>query len=176
MADAGDPPWLKKRQRAEARRQSRSVPMPFYRAGGCRWCRGPLTGRRTSWHPDCLEQYYLHTALWAQRPYVASRDGNQCALCNSSPIRCLKGSETAQMVTEPDGQKGWIHYHGVSFPSALEVDHIVPIWALSVLPRGDRIAYFGPSNLRLLCPPCHKAKTKREAAVRSAHRKRNKGA
>lgn len=167
------PAWLAKIQRAEARKRSRSVPMPLYRAGGCRWCRGPLTGRRTSWHPECFDQYTLHTALWAQRRHVEERDGNHCAICRSSPIRCLKGSPTTQLVTEPDGQRGYIHYHGVSFPSALQVDHITPLWALSVLPRADRIPFFGPSNLRLLCPDCHKAKTKREAQIRATHRKSN---
>lgn len=172
MAHAGDPPWLVKMRRDRARREARTVPMPRLRKGRCRWCTEPLSGRRTSWHAACQEQFYLHTALWAQRSYVEARDGRACALCGADPIRCLKGVPTSQMVRLPDGSTGWIRYHAVSFPSALELDHEVPIWALSVLPRRDRVAFFGPSNLRLLCPACHKAKTKREAAVRSALRRR----
>lgn len=176
MADAGDPPWLVKMRRDRARREARTVPMPRLRKGRCRWCAEPLSGRRTSWHAECLEQFYLHTEQRVQRAHLEARDGRCCALCGADPIRCLKGDPTAQLVINEDGTTGYIHYHRVSFPSALQVDHEVPIWALSVLPRRDRVAFFGPSNLRLLCPACHKAKTKREAAVRSAHRKRNKGA
>lgn len=176
MADAGDPPWVVKMRRDKARREARTVPMPILRKGRCRWCTEPLSGRRTSWHAECLEQFYLHTEQRVQRAHLEARNGRSCALCGADPIRCLKGPPTAEMVRLPDRSIGWIHYESVSFPSALQVDHEVPIWALSVLPRRDRVAFFGPSNLRLLCPACHKAKTKREAALRSAHRKRNNGA
>lgn len=55
--------------------------------------------------------------------------------------------------------------------SALEVDHIVPLWKVADLPGDERRPYFGPRNLRLRCPPCHKAKTKREAAERAQARR-----
>lgn len=167
---------ISKWEKARAARMKRTVPMPLVKKGCCRWCCGRLSGRRTSWHPECLEQYYLHTALWAQRPYVEDRDGKRCHQCGSSPIRCLNGGSCAEMVISQDGSVGWIHYEAVSFPSALQLDHEVPIWALSVLPRADRIPFFGPSNLRLLCPACHKAKTKREAAIRSSQRRRSTNA
>ena len=54
---------------------------------------------------------------------------------------------------------------------ALEVDHRVPLWEVAHLPRDERRPYFGPDNLWLLCPRCHKAKTKREAAERAAQRR-----
>lgn len=53
---------------------------------------------------------------------------------------------------------------------ALEVDHRVPLWKVANLPDDERRAYFGPPNLWLLCPACHKAKTKREATERSTVR------
>jgi hypothetical protein len=55
--------------------------------------------------------------------------------------------------------------------SALEVDHKVPLWQVADLPPDERRVYFGPTNLWLLCPACHKAKTKREAAERAALRR-----
>jgi len=54
---------------------------------------------------------------------------------------------------------------------ALEVDHRVPLWEVADLPDDERRWYFGPGNLWLLCPRCHKLKTKREAA-RRAHERR----
>lgn len=50
---------------------------------------------------------------------------------------------------------------------ALEVDHRIPLWEVAHLPDDERRWYFGPGNLWLLCPPCHKAKTRREAARRA---------
>lgn len=54
---------------------------------------------------------------------------------------------------------------------ALEVDHKVALWTVAHLPDDERRWYFGPGNLWLLCPRCHKAKTKREAAERAAQRR-----
>lgn len=54
---------------------------------------------------------------------------------------------------------------------ALEVDHRVPLWEVADLSDDERRWYFGPGNLWLLCPKCHKAKTRREAA-RRAHERR----
>jgi hypothetical protein len=50
---------------------------------------------------------------------------------------------------------------------ALEVDHRIALWEVAHLPDDERRWYFGPGNLWLLCPPCHKAKTRREAAKRA---------
>lgn len=55
--------------------------------------------------------------------------------------------------------------------SALEVDHRVALWTVANLPDEERRWYFGPGNLWLLCPPCHKAKTRREAAERAAFKR-----
>lgn len=54
---------------------------------------------------------------------------------------------------------------------ALEVDHRTALWEVAHLPPDERRWYFGPENLWLLCPACHKAKTKREAADRAAQRR-----
>lgn len=54
---------------------------------------------------------------------------------------------------------------------ALEVDHRIPLWEVADLPDDERRWYFGPGNLWLLCPPCHKLKTKREAARRAYERR-----
>lgn len=53
---------------------------------------------------------------------------------------------------------------------ALEVDHRRPLWSLTDDERDD-LDWWLLGNLQLLCPDCHKAKTKREAADRAALRR-----
>lgn len=59
--------------------------------------------------------------------------------------------------------------------SALEVDHEIPLWKVEHLPPETRRRYFGPENLRLRCPDCHKVKTAREAAERAVARRLARG-
>lgn len=55
-----------------------------------------------------------------------------------------------------------------------EVDHIKPLWSLEPHERRE-LKWWLPFNLQLLCDECHKAKTKREAAVRAALRRGQAG-
>lgn len=166
------------------RMQSRRVPLPPVRpmAGQCRWCTLPTTGRRTSWHAECRHQFLLHSDSFAQRRYLVERDGNRCACCGEARTQAVRGWH------RPDAVAGWRwviaygctedgrrhEFSAVSFPVDVEVEHQVPLWAARVLPRLDRVSLYGPSNLRLLCSRCHKAKTKHEARLRSLHRARNR--
>jgi len=49
-----------------------------------------------------------------------------------------------------------------------EVDHRTPLWKIRDLPECERIQYYGPDNIWLLCSKCHRDKTKREAGERAA--------
>jgi hypothetical protein len=51
------------------------------------------------------------------------------------------------------------------------IDHKVPLWKVVGIEPQERIKYFGPLNLQILCEECHTKKTSREAAER-AHYKR----
>lgn len=57
-----------------------------------------------------------------------------------------------------------------SFDVAVEVEHVVPLWSLDELERGE-LKWWLPFNLQLLCQPCHRAKSKLEAQVRAQLRK-----
>lgn len=48
-----------------------------------------------------------------------------------------------------------------------EVDHIKPLWSVRDLPDEERLPFFGPDNLQLLCGEHHKEKTSREAGERA---------
>lgn len=164
--------------------------------GTCKWC-GIASVRRPAiyWHPDCFTQYQLHTDPAKQLEYLIERDGECCAGCGGSAIKWKRGSAWGQTWSSeqkwhppgeaeklwPPCRKPYIrrteddHMIAQVCPVwpvlALEVDHFIPLWSVAHLPDDERRWYFGPDNLWLLCPTCHKFKTKREAAQR-AHERR----
>lgn len=146
------------------------------RSGGCcRWCgeailheTGPKAGkpnRRRAWHPSCVEAYRL--AAWRKRQikFVRKRDGACCAACGDAPKKWLASRRNSI------DRETRARYVRVRRACALELDHTVPLWSIAHLPPDEQRAYYGPENLKLLCPACHRAKTAREAAER-AERKR----
>lgn len=52
----------------------------------------------------------------------------------------------------------------------LDVDHVRPLWSLDEHER-TQPRWWLPFNLQLLCSPCHKRKTKHEAALRAQLRR-----
>lgn len=96
---------------------------------------------------------------------MKKRDGACCAACGDSPKKWL-ASRRGSIDRETRAR-----YVRVRRTCALEIDHTVPLWSVAHLPPDERRGYFGLDNLKLLCPPCHRAKTAREAAER-AERKR----
>ena len=50
------------------------------------------------------------------------------------------------------------------------IDHVRPLWSLGAIERGE-LRWWLPSNLQLLGPACHRAKTAREARERAALRR-----
>lgn len=149
------------------------------------------------WHPECAAEYNLHTRLPNQFDFVAGRDGEHCALCppgTPTPMRWLAGPVMTMTKRScwgwrpgvsgwwdiyPDPPEGrWADmtpeerqtgaHQEIERVGALQVDHRVPLWATVDLAPEDRRPFFGPPNLWLLCPDHHKAKTRREAALRAS--------
>lgn len=174
--------------------------MQHARVGTCKWCGKSVPRPAIYWHKDCKEQYFLHTRLEYQFDYLAAEFGEKCAMvgCGAAPMKwtpgpvycitaghCMGNAEFKAEFerthwprpdkpwhewTEEDRQIGAQQEIGYR-SSALEVDHRIPLWEVAHLPDEERRWYFGPENLWLLCPPCHKAKSRREAAQR-AHERR----
>lgn len=163
--------------------------------GTCKWC-GKATVKKPAiyWHPECFTEYALHTRLDSQVSFVIRRDGEKCGSCGCSAIKWKRGDSYGQnwsrdqlwhgMPREhlwPPCRKHWRNRTtddrliGLVCPvwptSGLELDHRIPLWSVVDLPDDERRPYFGPTNLWLLCPACHKAKTKSEAAERAALRR-----
>jgi hypothetical protein len=164
-------------------------------------CGKPVAKPALYWHQACFEEYALHTRLDHQKEFLIKRDGRRCAMkgCGCVPLKWQAGHVMAVTVecihfraTEPDmvewAAQLWSRPLGrwmdltpeeratgerqsIERVCALEVDHRTPLWEVAHLPPDERRPYFGPENLWLLCPACHKAKTKREAAERAAQRR-----
>jgi hypothetical protein len=146
----------------------------------CRWCGGEISHGRVaqrSWHdgredePNCIGEYRLHTRRDDQFAFVEARDGLRCWDCGASPERWRRGSEVA--ISGPwrdrhDERIEWVgRYCEVDQVTALELEHEAPLWSVAHLSADERRPFYGPTNLRLRCPRCHKAKTAREAAARA---------
>ena len=52
----------------------------------------------------------------------------------------------------------------------LEVEHVRPLWSLTDTERLE-LRWWLPYNLQLLCVPCHRAKSRREAGERAMLRR-----
>lgn len=152
------------------------------------------------WHPECAHQYNLHTRQAVQKEFLIERDGRRCAMCGAAPERWLADQYEVHTCVEScfgwqDARPGdwqldyWPRPTGpwekltpeekatgkhlrIERVCALEVDHRIPLWKVADLPDDERRWYFGPGNLWLLCPVCHKTKTKDEAAARASARRK----
>lgn len=164
-------------------------------------CGRPVKKPALYWHKECFAEYALHTRPDAQKAHLIKRDGQRCAMigCGAVPMKwlgydryeitaeCIRfRSDEPDMVawraelwsrpagrwadlTDEERRTGW--QFAIERVCALEVDHRVPLWEVADLPDDERRWYFGPGNLWLLCPRCHKAKTRAEAARRAAERR-----
>lgn len=130
--------------------------------GCCEWCGEPVTEKRRSWHPDCVTAFQLHNWPQTQIKHVRQRDGAKCAICGERPQKWLRGREEYWH----DGARC-----SVERVDWLDLDHRVPLWSVRHLPAAERLTFYGPDNLWLLCGPCHKRKTAREAAERAQIRR-----
>ena len=90
----------------------------------------------------CVDQYLLRTDPKLMRQHVYRRDMGICQGCG--------------LVFDHPWDDGW------------EADHIVPLWVAHL--SGDWTAW-DPENVRLLCVPCHKVKTRNDR-LRYAHLKK----
>jgi 5-methylcytosine-specific restriction endonuclease McrA len=148
--------------------------LPRCPMGVCYWCRQPIVhgqAKQRSMHdgrkdePECRWLYELHTRLPVQQSYLLDRDGPGCKTCGQVVGRwqliwvCQEHRVAEYAFDGPNSQVRW--------STGLEVDHRIAL-AVAWLAFPDdsrRRWFFSPSNLRLLCSGCHKAKTQLDRAV-----------
>lgn len=186
MASRHDIPW------PETFRQRPAAPR-----GTCCYCRtairhpeghkraGEVNGR-SSWHPACISTFKLHAWPEIQRHHVLKRDGPCCRACGidtttptgwkpemGSKARPLSIQTMRDWSSDPAARRDLDHGRYtpiVQETVGFEVDHIVPLWSINRDAPGA-LAFWGPTNLQLLCCPCHRAKSRIEAASRAAARR-----
>lgn len=147
------------------------------------------------------DEYAVRQARQAQTRAVRHPPRNErpapgtCSLC-SSPIpegsrrrtwcsqRCV---DLWDLATRPSAQRAQLRWWFDGCWSCgrthdddglrldLDVDHIRPLWSLTEVERGE-LRWWLPFNLQLLCPDCHKRKTRAEAGARAAQKKSGKSA
>lgn len=155
----------------------------------CRWCKGPITakGRRTFCSDPCVQEWRRRAYPEDFRQAAFKADGGICQICSIDCrfldtywIECqlwiAKGAKGVAPHNDADGKlypvKWWLaklveaHQWKVEHNAprhAFEIDHIVP-----VVEGGD---FFDPTNLRVLCVPCHKIITGQFATKRARERR-----
>lgn len=108
--------------------------------GKCRGCGEPVPKGRFTWcSDDCRDP---HTVLG--RHFVLRRD-KVCQICGLDILKALDDWRKNLQVYFPGGYRQKIQQ------PTYEIDHIIPF------SEGGKTTY---PNLRLLCTPCHKSRTK----------------
>lgn len=149
--------------RATWRTPPRQPPRPPYHhhpGRVCRLCGVKLTGRQRTWCADgCVLVWFLATDSAVALRHLVELHGRRCWEC---------------WATEEPGTWPWWETGHTGTPPAqaivLEVEHVRPLWSLTDLERGE-LRWWLPFNLQLLCRPCHRRKSAREAGERAQVRR-----
>jgi len=159
-------------------------------AGKCDWCglphdeRTPVRKQLRLRHSSCDAELQLVQSPEVARRHVFDRDKGVCVDCRedwSLMVLFLPdyGTKAAPSITYADEQGyGWSNgfreglypYVGLKTVSLWHVDHKIPLWKVRHMPAAQRIEYFKLHNLVTRCEPCHKIKSRREAAERGKFR------
>ena len=129
----------------------------------CRWCFGPVKPPKRTWCGQaCLDEYWTRAAWDFIRKRIIERD-RVCQFCGGNgtsvrPVYGLLGPERMAL-SHPSDDPMWENLARedrpretrIRYRTEWEVDHI-----LAVADGGTD----DPINLRLLCVPCHKLRTK----------------
>lgn len=143
----------------------RTPPRPPYerQKGRCSLCGTQPKGRRRSWcTDDCVQTWWLATDAAAQLHHLVELHGRACWNCGATTW-----TPSPAWIRQ---HRPWMRDHPAEpEPIALEVEHRRPLWSLNPTER-HQLRWWLPFNLQLLCVPCHRAKTRLEAADRAAGR------
>lgn len=176
-----------------------SLPYPKDENGKplCRWCRGPLSGRRTSWCSDkCVTEYKDRYDSAHQRRQVSKRDRGRCSSCSLDTKAFREELKQAyfKAMRERDVTPNWqdeyyihtsilektpscmalLEKHGFTLKDVSFGGHgMSDFWDMDhILPVVHGGGGTGLENLRTLCKACHRRETKALAASRAAARKK----
>lgn len=130
-----------------------------------------------------IEKYPWRSHRTPPRPPFEHHPGKVCRLCGEAVTgrRRRWCSDACVDLWNVVAEGRIAHYHLVTLHGwrcwscgepapELEVEHVRPLWSLTLAERCD-LRWWLPYNLQLLCIPCHRAKSAAEARDRAAIRR-----
>lgn len=118
----------------------------------------------------------IATSAQFTRHHVEQRDKGVCADCGTDTTKTLVVLKLKEYADKSWGWGGATNGFGSKVagpftyifigPMPWDADHVVPLWAVN-RDEPDAFKYWTLDNLQTLCDPCHKKKTKKEAADRA---------
>ncbi|MBS7703278.1 hypothetical protein [Chelatococcus asaccharovorans] len=138
---------------------------PTYDMGAWWPVAGPATHNRF-WHACCVQTWRNWTAYSDLGGYLSARQNWKCAI-SGEPLQIIR----ERQIDQPDGTTEMM---ATRYATRIEIDHRIPLWQVRAEAESHRwpdiLRYWGPSNLQVLLPAMHVAKTKQEAADRARAR------
>lgn len=146
-------------------------PNPRTPKGFCVWCGAKCEGRRRSWCSDkCVDEYRIANFAGAAQKAAWERDEGKCASCGSTPESRRQWRARRNQwkrYPPPEYEAGTLVTWIENVDPGWNADHIIPLWSVDRA-APDAFRFWRIENIATLCEPCHKAKTKAEAAQRAA--------
>jgi 5-methylcytosine-specific restriction protein A len=139
--------------------------------GFCVWCADKVEGRRRSWCSQaCVDEYRVANFAGDAAEHVWKRDKGVCAGCGFDTTSVISWRQCYRRFwgygeQHPEGPVTPVEWHRQMW----HADHVIPLWSVDRT-APDAFSYWTLANLQTLCAPCHKAKTKAEAAERAGRR------
>ena len=129
--------------------------------GGCAWCGGELTGRRTTWCSDrCGTAFWTNHWWTLARRAAKRRDKYRCRNCGAAaptrPSRTRYAAEAAYR----GAMRRW---RAAKKSERMEVDHRVPCRGKHGVVSCDHHL----DNLETLCVACHSERTAADRQIRA---------
>ncbi len=131
----------------------------------CRWCGLYIREKnRRHWHPGCILDYLIIFDSRMAKRYIFERDMGRCQACGTLLSRyCdLQGQKIGGTWLTRHVPDTWLG----RLDQTIQLDHVVPLADYPHDPQ-DPYRAWSTDNLQVLCIPCHKAKTSREAGARA---------
>lgn len=122
----------------------------------CYWCRAEVPKGRRNWCGDeCVADYKLHHDWQTIRRAVFKRDRGVCCLCGCD-------TEKVRRVFRPLYRNDWRTIVSLLKELGWPKETSRDWWEADHIEAKSRGGEDHPRNLRTLCVPCHKARTRKQ--------------
>jgi hypothetical protein len=136
----------------------------------CRWCWEPVPKGRIYWcGPGCVTDYRQRADWTFIRDQIIERD-KVCRSCGGARYSCKGGKYRAPSgFTVKQSQRHAENFYGVKVAMIWGPFNVLELrWEVDHIKAVSEGGTDDPANLRLLCAPCHHARTATWARERAA--------